>query len=373
MKLFKCQNCGQLLYFENTKCERCGHALGYLWERAALVTLTPAQNGQWFIAAAPATAYTYCANVQYGSCNWLIAGDSDDTLCLACQLNHTIPDLSQPMNLTRWQKLEVAKHRLVYSLLRLQLPVVSKEHNETWGLEFEFLADDNSPNGQVVPVTTGHKDGVITINIAEADDAKRESARQSLAEPYRTLLGHFRHEIAHYYWMLFAQSPSWLQEFRAVFGDERKNYADALADHYANPQTDNWQASFVSAYAATHPWEDWAETWAHYLHIVDTLETAHAFGLQIEPAVDVDQTLSTSVEFDPYRPHHFEDLIATWLPLTFAVNSLNRSMGQPDLYPFVLTPTVMKKLTFIHNRIGSSDDIVQMRNGFADDLHTIPT
>lgn len=351
MKLFTCQNCGQLLYFENIVCERCGHALGYEPTQNGLVTLAPAQNDQWFVAAAPKRAYRYCANFQYGSCNWLIPADQPDTLCLACQLNGTIPDLSLQTNLDRWKKIEVAKHRLVYSLLQLGLPVVSKGVDPEFGLTFEFLAETLDANGAPQPVTTGHADGVITINIAEADDANREKIRQSLAEPYRTLLGHFRHEIAHYYWLRFARSQSWLAQFRQGFGDERADYSDALANHYSaatnGEAAESWRDNYISAYAEAHPWEDWAETWAHYFHIVDTLETAYAFGIQIHPKVSKDESLATDMKFNAYRQKDLDALIAAWLPVTFAVNSLNRSMGHLDLYPFVLTPAVLDKMAFI--------------------------
>lgn len=356
MKLFQCQNCRQPLHFENTVCEKCGHALGFEPDLQTLLTLAPAQNGHWFAAAAPATAYHHCANAQYDSCNWLVVADAASSFCLACQLNSTIPDLSDPINLERWQKIETAKHRLVYSLLRFGLPVASAATDSEAPLSFEFLADSTTVDGEPQKITTGHADGVITMNIAEADDANREKIRQSLAEPYRTLLGHFRHEIAHYYWMHFARSQSWLEDFRQCFGDERADYADALAQHYDESSTDDaqstaWQETFISAYAQAHPWEDWAETWAHYFHIVDTLETAYSFGIQIQPLADAEETLSTKMTFDAYQQDDFARLIDAWFPVTIAMNSLNRAMGQPDLYPFVLTPPVLAKLEFIHNCI----------------------
>ncbi|MCB0079817.1 MAG: putative zinc-binding peptidase [Caldilineaceae bacterium] len=350
MKLFRCRNCGQLLYFENIVCEKCGHALGYSWEQDSLLTLAASQNDLWFEAQAPTTPFIYCKNYEYGVCNWLIPQHTGDTLCIACQLNRTIPDLSKEENLKRWRKLELAKHRLVYSLQHLNLPVITKNMDEEWGLAFDFLADAEG-GGQEEAVTTGHDNGIITINIAEADDAQREQMRESLSEPYRTLLGHFRHEIAHYYWMRFAQSPKWLADFRQIFGDDSADYGESLRNHYANADNIQWKDEFISAYASAHPWEDWAETWAHYLHIVDTLETAYAFGIQVEPTIHVDETFSARADVDAYREPKFERIIDTWLPLTFAINSLNRSMGNTDLYPFVLTPVVLKKMEFIHNSI----------------------
>jgi hypothetical protein len=201
---------------------------------------------------------------------------------------------------------------------------------------------------------TGHANGLITINLAEADDAERERQRTRMGEPYRTLLGHFRHEIAHYYWdQLIADTPH-LEEFRQVFGDERSDYAAALQAHYANGAPPDWPDRFVTSYASSHPWEDFAETWAHYFHMVDTLETARAFGLIVRPRVSKGADLAMSVDFDPHHAD-MERIVDAWLPLTFAANSINRSMGQPDLYPFVLSPVVILKLTFIHNRIHAQD------------------
>jgi len=350
MKLFQCQNCGQLLYFENTICVKCGHALGYLPAQNSLLTLTPTQDNRWLAANAPSIAYRYCANFAYGACNWLVAADDVEPFCLACQLNRTIPDVNQAAYVERWQKLENAKHRLIYALLQFNLPVISKAVDDEWGLAFDFLAADAATE-QSKPVTTGHADGVITINIAEADDANREQIRQSLAEPYRTILGHFRHEIAHYYWMRFAQSQEWIDGFRQHFGDERADYGTSLAQHYTNPPSEQWRNNFISSYAEAHPWEDWAETWAHYLHLVDTLETAYTFGIQVRPQLGTDASLSTNMTFNAYEQSDFERLINNWLPITFAVNSLNRSMGQPDLYPFVLTQAVLTKMAYVHNSI----------------------
>jgi hypothetical protein len=200
---------------------------------------------------------------------------------------------------------------------------------------------------------TGHAGGLITISLAEADDAVREKTRNVMHEPYRTLLGHFRHEVAHYYWDRLigdrSEGPE-RESFRALFGDERADYSAALQRHYDNGPPADWPQHFVTAYASTHPWEDWAETWAHYFHMVDTLETAGAFGLRVRPRVSKGAGLSTSIDFDPHDAG-LDRIIDAWLPLTFAVNSINRSMGIADLYPFVLAPPVIVKLAFIHDRI----------------------
>ena len=353
MKLFECQECGQLLYFENTRCERCGHVLGYLPDRAVLSALTPEDGDRWRPLAARDRVVRFCANAGYEACNWLVPADGGETFCRACRHNRTIPDLGPPDHLLRWRRLEAAKHRLIYGLLRLGLPLVSKFENPDVGLAFDFLAD-GAGSEETPQVTTGHSRGLITINLAEADDVERERARRDMVEPYRTLLGHFRHEVGHYYWERLVRDGLWLDSFRTLFGDERQDYGACLQAHHAEGPPADWQERFVSSYASAHPWEDFAETWAHYLHIVDTLETAAAFGLRVRPKVGRDPALVMEIEFDPYRQADFNALIQAWLPLAYAVNSLNQSMGQPELYPFVLAPTVMGKLRFVHGLVPRS-------------------
>ncbi len=340
MKLFECQNCGQPLYFENTHCESCGLTLGYLPSRETVTALRP-DAGMWTALAAPDRRYRYCANAMHGVCNWLIPAESADELCAACRHNRMIPDLTQPQNLVHWRMVERAKHRLFYTLLKLRLPLVTKARDPD-GLAFDFLS------AGPLPVFTGHDNGLITINLAEADDAERERRRHQMGEPYRTLLGHFRHEIAHYYWTrLVDKSPS-LGRFRELFGDERRDYVGALREYYTNGAPTDWSKRFVSAYASSHPWEDFAETWAHYFHMVDTLETANAFGLVVKPKPS--RGIVAKLDFDPHEGD-LNRLIEAWLPLTFAVNSINRSMGLHDLYPFVLSPPAIAKLAFVHERI----------------------
>jgi hypothetical protein len=350
MKLFECQACGQPLYFENSRCESCGRRLGCLPSLQEISALEPAEAGFWKALALPEGRFRFCANAEHDACNWLIPEEENNPYCRACRHNRTVPDLSIAQNVNRWRRLEAAKRRLFYTLLKLELPLATRAEDPQ-GLAFDFLADsaENSPNGP--SILTGHDNGLITINIAEADDAERERRRHSMAEPYRTLLGHFRHEIGHYFWNVLVRNDPSLERFRQIFGDERQDYGEALQAHYANGPKENWQDEFVSAYAASHPWEDFAETWAHYLHIVDTLETANAFGMKVRPRISRGPELATEIDFDPHQEAALNRLITAWLPLTFAVNSLNRSMGQPDLYPFVLAPAVIAKLAFIHERV----------------------
>jgi hypothetical protein len=346
MKLFECQHCGQPLFFMNTRCENCGRSLGYLPAKATISALEP-DNGVWRALAEPALRYRSCANAQYDICNWLVEADSPDVFCAACRHNRTIPDLSFPQNLANWRKVELAKHRLFYSLLRLGLPLTTFQEDPE-GLTFDFLV---APLGG--PVMTGHAGGLITINVAEADDSIRERQRAHLDEPYRTLLGHFRHEIAHYYWDHLVRDSENLERFRALFGDEREDYNAALQRYYANGPVPDWPDRFVSAYASSHPWEDFAETWAHYFHMVDTLETASAFGLRLRPRVAQRAELATEVDFDPYTAD-MDRIVESWPPLTVAVNAINRSMGIADLYPFVLARPALVKLTFVHDGIHES-------------------
>jgi hypothetical protein len=344
MKLFECR-CGQPLYFENAVCESCGRRLGYVAESEILIPLE-SQGGIWRGPADMPGPYRFCANAEFGVCNWLISTDGPG-FCLACRHNRTIPNLSQPDALALWRKIEIAKHRLFYTLLKLRLPHTLRP-DDPRGLVFDFLASESEEPG-ASHVVTGHADGLITINLAEADDSKRELQRNKMREPYRTLLGHFRHEIAHYFWDRLIADQNRQEEFRVAFGDERESYADALSRHYADGPPADWPERFVTAYAGAHPWEDFAETWAHYLHMVDTLETAGAFGLRVKPKL-APEMLAAAVDFDPHAAE-LDQLVSAWLPLSFAVNSINRSMGMPDVYPFVLTPAVVLKLAFIHRII----------------------
>jgi hypothetical protein len=354
MKIFRCQSCEQVVYFENTRCMNCGAPLGFLPDHFVVSALQAAGDGQWRPLAAHAEGrpYRMCRNYSLEQvCNWMIPVNSAAAFCEACRFNQTIPDLTVVGNRELWRRLETGKRRLVYSLLRLGLPLISKQEDPESGLAFAFLAVPEPVFTEGTQAVTGHAKGLITINIAEADDALRERMRQDMAEPYRTLLGHFRHESGHYYWYLLARRSNWLGEFRRMFGDERRDYATAMRSNYEQGAPPDWQSRFVTPYAASHPWEDWAETWAHYLHIIDVLETAWVFRFRVAPRGGEDDPMTSRPDFDPYRAGSVEQLIEQWLPLTYAVNNLNRSMGQPDLYPFVLAPAALAKLGFVHRAV----------------------
>lgn len=348
MKLFSCQTCQQILFFESVECTRCGRALAYLPDRAQVSVVTrSADGGPVRLTAPDGTAYRACRNGwEHGVCNWAVPASDPIDYCRACRLNQVIPNLGSPGAKEAWHRLEAAKRRLFYTLFALGLPVESKDESPAAGLAFEFLAD--TP-GAMPPVRTGHEHGIITINIAEADDPFREKIRVQMGEAYRTLLGHFRHEIGHYYFdRLIANTPL-LQPFRDRFGDERADYQQSLDRHYAHGAPADWSTRFVSAYASMHPSEDWAETWAHYLHMIDTLETARAYGLSLRPDFVAPPLVAQRLD-----PRSFQDLLAGWFPLTLAMNSLNRSLGLPDPYPFVFSGAAVEKLRFVHEVVASA-------------------
>ncbi len=325
----------------------CGHALGFLPSPGKLAALAPAAEGAWR-PLSPGQAdqcYRLCANGgQHQVCNWLVPINELDEFCLSCRLNELIPNLSWSGNLERWHKIEQAKRRLLYTILRFALPLDGVPAENRPALRFRFIGDvEGSPT-----VLTGYLNGVLTLNIAEADDAERELRRVNLHEPYRTLLGHLRHEAAHYYWDRLIANSAWLPGFRQCFGDETLDYEGALKRYYAQGAPPDWQARHVSAYAGAHPAEDWAETWAHYFHITDMVETAGSFGLILRPnhpaagamSADPGHISETNVSFDTILQH--------WFPLAQALNSLNRGMGLPDAYPFVLSRLAIERLEFVH-------------------------
>lgn len=325
MQRFACPACAAEVYFDNTECLGCGALIGYDPQAARFV---------------PAGTLPACANRDAAFCNWTAAPGG--TLCIACSHNRTVPDPAPPGNLDNWRAIEAAKRHLFYGILRWGLPHPTRMEQPDGGLAFDFLADGTDANGNPTHVLTGHAEGLITLNIAEGSDAEREARRTAMGEPYRTLIGHMRHEIGHYYWDVLVRDGGRRDAFRALFGDERADYAAALERNYADGPPADWASRHISAYAAVHPWEDFAETWAHYLHIVDASDTAHAFGMRLRSRGD-----SVVMDTDPYAAGNLDDTLADWVPLTLAMNSLNRSMGQPDLYPFVLNDPVCAKLGFI--------------------------
>lgn len=402
MKTFYCSSCGFVVFFENVSCGNCGATLGFVPEQMAMAAFAPAGDGRWRrlddagigaaaadtatvtitvtdtdtatttdTAADPATStaatvtggagattmdtvtvttvgagpvgWRQCHNYAAEQvCNWMVAPGDKDERCRCCRRTEHTAALDDAANKAAWFRLEAAKRQLFYSLYRLGLPVEADATHPA--PVFRFLG------GEHQPTTTGHLDGTITLDLGEADDACREKRRVALGEPYRTLLGHFRHEIGHYYWDRLIRHGGRLEAFRALFGDDSRDYAAAAAAYYAAPPAD-WADRHISAYAAMHPWEDWAETWAHYLHISDALDTAAhwGFALHADQSSDEDgagpaDVPGVAVEDQPFR----QVLLEQWLPLSQFLNSMGRSLGQGDAYPFVIANPVLDKLCFVH-------------------------
>lgn len=275
-------------------------------------------------------------------------------MCQACALNRYIPNMNAPDQQEQWREFEQSKRRLVYSLLQLNLPIQSKTQSQGQGigLSVDFIASNHA-----IPLdateNTGHADGQITVAASEADPVQREQNRVDLNEDYRTLLGHLRHEVGHYYWDILVKSDSSrLDAYRELFGDETQNYSEALNQHYRQGAPINWCQTYVSAYASAHPWEDWAETWAHYMHLMDLVETASSYGLSANPDVmpGMDALRFEKIT-DPYSGQDFHAMFNHAGAVAMALNSLNRSLGHRDAYPFVLTDAIKSKLLFVHDTI----------------------
>lgn len=349
MLAYTCDTCGQLVFFENNACLSCGSALGVIPGRG-LVNIVPDANfdRRFGIVGDPGAGWwRRCINTATLGCNWLLPDEVDGDLCESCELTRTLPDPSDPDSHDALTVTEAAKRRLVHQLRSLALPIVSRSVDPEFGLAFDLLSSREAP------VTTGHADGVITIDLAESNDAHREWLRATMGESYRTMLGHLRHEIGHYYWMVFTRDPEVLERVRALFGDDRADYAAALDRHYNQGPPPGWEDHHVSNYASTHPWEDWAETFAHYLHIRDTLQTAAAYGVFVQgPAQLRDGPAAALFRSDPAHAEavdSFGRIMDDWVPLTYALNEINRSMGKRPLYPFVLRPNVVDKLSLVHD------------------------
>ncbi len=353
MKRFRCDQCQSLVVFENDRCVHCGSRLAFVAELREMVSWgamnADASTARTF-GTAP-TPYRLCRNyLQHNICNWAVAANDSSDLCLSCRLTTVIPDLTVAGNLARWFRMEAAKRRVIVGLLGMSLPLEAVNDGEASALRFEFKADEVTP-AETRPVLTGHSNGVITVNIAEADDAERERRRVTMHEPYRTLIGHFRHELGHYYWDRLLASSRRLRTFRSVFGDERVDYSQSLAMHYQDGPPPGWQQRFISAYASSHPWEDWAETWAHYLHMIDSLETAHEGGLSLRPKRSSDPSFARSSSAGTRHSRSFGSMLDRWLSLTYILNDLNRALGLRDAYPFVISDAVIAKLEFVHKTV----------------------
>ncbi|QIF05505.1 putative zinc-binding metallopeptidase [Roseimicrobium sp. ORNL1] len=342
MKRFSCE-CGNVLFFENSQCLQCGSDTGFDPAVGTMVKLTP-ESGLKRCDNGPA----------HGVCNWLMPKEDPNIFCTACRLNRTIPDLNLYGNLALWARMESAKRRLLATLLGLGIEVHCLNEDPVGGLAFDFIQTLSNP-----PVTTGYAVGVITVNLQEADDAVRERTRQQLGESSRTLLGHFRHETGHYFWerwfgILNLNHPL-RRAFGELFGDASLDYTTAMNRHYSQGPPVGWEQSYISAYASMHPWEDWAETWSHYLQILDGLESCEAYGLQlgagaleVTPFPKESATLPENLPQEPAEDQKFLTWLHRWVRRAPMFNEISASLGQPALYPFVLSLPAVKKLRFVH-------------------------
>jgi len=332
MRDFACPHCGQQLAFENSVCLNCGSAIGFDLVQREFAVL----GADGVTTLAPTRQI--CANLNLAGCNWLVPTNGGP-LCRSCSLTRTRPGEGS-VALRAFAEAEAAKRRLVVELIDLSLPIDDRVAAPERGLTFDLLSSEHQS------VITGHDDGVITLDLAEGDDVHREQLRVSMDEPYRTLLGHFRHETGHYFFFVLAENGPARAEFENLFGDPDLGYQAAIDRHYSQGAPAGWEQNYVSSYATMHPAEDWAETFAHYLHIRDTIDTAAAFGFAPAGATAT-QPLAGDAGFDR--------MIALWLPLAWSLNMINRSMGHKDLYPFVLPPAVLDKMRLVHKLVAASN------------------
>lgn len=341
MRDFTCPNCGQRLAFENSVCLSCDSRIGFSLDAMAFLVIAEDDMAEQAGSVA-GSEYQLCANMHLAECNWLVPVAPIRKLCVSCALTRTRPNDADTVALAAFARAERAKRRLIAELHGLGLPIVGRDVDPRYGLAFDLLSSAQEK------IFTGHENGVITLDLAEGDDVHREQLRIAMDEPYRTLLGHFRHEVGHYYfYRLVAGEPDRAQQFGELFGDPDLDYQEALDRHYSDGPPAEWQQDFVSSYATMHPAEDWAETFAHYLHIRDTLDTAAAFGFA--PA-------GAALDRRVLGPSGFGTITEMWLPLSWGLNMVNRSMGKDDLYPFVLAPAVLDKMRFIHTVIDTVID-----------------
>lgn len=336
MRRARCERCHAAVPFDAQSCRRCRTSLGYVASDRTVRALDPTDD--------PAVHHTddgrswwRCLNAAWG-CNWMVPAAAGDVWCRSCRLTRGRPDEERPDAVRAWMTAEGAKRRLVHQLDTLALPIVARSPDAPDGLAFDLVHLDDAS------AVTGHADGVVTLDLAEADDAHRDLVREQLSEQYRTVIGHLRHEIGHHYWNRLVGQSDHLPEFRRLFGDEREDYGAAIEAHYANGAAHWDPEEFITAYASAHPVEDWAETFAHYLHIVDVVDTADSHGLLVPgggaPAEAVD---IVGIEFAA--------ILDRWRPVNEAMDDIAASLGSNPLYPFEPAGAVIGKLAFVHARV----------------------
>jgi hypothetical protein len=337
MRIFHCERCGNVVSFAAQRCPTCDATLGYLSEESTIRTLLDTSDPVVFAIEGRDQPVWRCLNAAWG-CNWVVDAGSDTPWCRSCRLTRGRPDDARQDAIEAWIVAEAAKRRLLHQLDELSLPVEVRSATAPDGLAFDLV---HLPGHGGI---TGHLDGVVTLDLAEVDDRHRDDLRRRLGEPYRTVIGHLRHEIGHHYWGRLVGQSSDVKHFRRLFGDERSDYRTSIERFYTCP-TASWDhARFVSPYAASHPFEDWAETFAHYLHIADATDTAIAHDL-------VPHRRTAAIE-DPGLPSdEFTAMLDTWRPINAAVNAIAESLGAPAVYPFDPSAAVIEKLAFVHQQI----------------------
>ena len=345
MYAFTCKQCNSGVRFEDSVCASCGDALGYRPDRLEIVNESAPDR--------PFDGWHRCGEQGWG-CNWLVADDDEYSRCESCRLNRQEPPRDDTI---AWEQLAEAtrvKRRLVHQLKDLGLPIVNYHDQPDGGLAFDLLSSDSGGG----PVMIGHANGVISVDLAESSDQHREAVRVWLDESYRTMLGHFRHEIGHYYWQVLIPDTPWEPRFRELFGDERESYSEALKRHYTRDPLLALPSEFITSYASSHPWEDFAEIWSHYLHIADTLQTALANGL-VEDA-RAEQYLGAL--HPGFSSERIDEIMERWQQFAWVFNELSRSLGKPDPYPFRLSDEVTRKLKFVHELVRDTRSAVDLEN-----------
>ncbi len=346
MQAFGCPTCGRLVFFHNFHCLSCGAGLGYDPVARSIVAFSSGNAEPW----------RSCDNRVVADCNWLVPASDPNPLCRSCRLTTVRPNDAEAAHLAAFSDAEAAKRQVLDQLAGLGLPIGAADGGPPQ-LRFRLMASSYER------VVTGYQEDTITLDLSESDDTHRERVRQQLGELYRTVLGHLRHEIGHFYWWLLIAPSDHLAPFRELFGDEQVDYQTALDQHYSQTagrpialgSPGPWSDHHVSVYATAHPWEDWAETFAQYLLIRDGLETAEAFGLEVgDPSRSAGQRATSASVESQSGQGEIRDMIDHWLGYTFALNAMARSIGQGDLYPFVLSEPVVNKLIFVHRVVGLS-------------------
>lgn len=349
MKNFSC-GCGATVYFESNHCVACKSELGWCLSCNTLRSIAADANDQYHCGEPTcgkplSKCHNYATEQVCNRCVETEAIGEGQILCNYCKYNETIPDLSIKGNREKWHRIELAKRRLLYTLDLLGLPYGTAAENFPVPLSFDFKGDATQKRtlwfnmNKVEQVYTGHASGKVTINIREADNVERERARMSFGEAHRTIIGHFRHEMGHYFWDVLVKNQC-EAECVAVFGDHfDPDYGTALEIYYQNGAKENWKKNYISGYATMHPWEDFAESFATYLDMISVLDIAfHADELYaVEP---------TQASFADISKHYSK--------LGLLLNEMNRAMGLLDLVPEVHTAGILKKVEFIHDLLSNA-------------------